>query len=626
MSRRAVAVMPCLLLSVYGDPVWNLNMYRALTKTKNQKQSPPSNANAADIVGVLRYLHQEVIPEHSQADLEREARKYEINAIARFGMKVKNPDGLQASGVPGFGIYGAFDFGVMTTPPVLNDLVKVGDYVGISVENSPQLKYAHPWYWFSISGFCPNLPWKCIEPFPNCENPDPPTIPAPCLGMGCGAKSAGKSCSKDPTFADPSNGELVIKCCLHYASEEDTDVIKGGLCEEEVEEPTGEHGCTYKVVLPQRDEDYALLDAVAGITDMECTDGSTAGSTPRPCKDWLDWRQKCVDPTGTYKKRFVCKGACNEDPSPVIESTSYCIEYDLHPFCQDSSKLCDDPRCQALAPEDRELGLPFWKGKCDAEANSRRAEAFVLHFLGPAVEGTHRLTDSKVDADNPACHTDPICTPNPNGGPYCTKAFAGICSRCYIPGTLPAFSVEDAKVTPVCPFDIFSETTAQPNTQCKSKSAKDLCCLYKPLGFSCETADDELDAYLISASKRDTEVMYQFLKEFAESNHGEVVDEQGLKKLAYWSWGAQPPVQPEEAWEAVQSKLRSDPSVRFSETTTTTTVPEAPKLFHGRVLKYVALAVIMAASAGGIAFLAYHHFRGEVRRPANVREAELSRM
>ncbi|CAK9054708.1 Hypothetical protein SCF082_LOCUS29669 [Durusdinium trenchii] len=378
-----------------------------MTKPQDGKETlPVSNNNLADVLGVLRYVHQEVIVEHVAGNPERETRKYDIDAFAHYRMKIRNPDTIlkdpSKMAIPGFGGFGAFDFGVATSLDLLEQLVSSGDFVGISKQDSPQINFTHPWYWFSVDGDCPNLPWTCVKPYPGCQEKAPPTMPQPCDPDGCAGKKDqdARSCTDKPQFTDPTDTETARKCCLHYSQHPD-QVIIGGLCNSSVKEPTGEIGCVYQYEA-LTSKDFLPLDDLNGINSMPCgADGK------RKCSGWKDWRDHCYDPEGKYKKRFHCED-CHDSGgwNVTTQVTGYCVEYDLHPYCQETQNLCEDPRCMALKPEEKEYGLPFWSGKCTVSGNQLRAEAVASYFLGDPVRNSHWLVDPAACAQ-PATYLAP---------------------------------------------------------------------------------------------------------------------------------------------------------------------------------------------------------------------------
>lgn len=608
-----VAIGLPAILANDEDLVEHVEMYRAMERPNNEDGSEShkiTNNNLADIAGVLRYVHQEVVPEHAQGNPAREARKYNINVIGRYRMKIRNPDSIvehiEQQSLPGFGHYGAFDYGVLTSDPQLQEIIDNGDAVGAQemTMSSGQIKYPRSFYWYSVSGGCPNLPWLCIPTMPGQKGPPGietcktdrkavGTVPPRC-NEGCKGKGdmSAEKCDTDPKFSNLTNDELMRSCCLRY--KESDKIIKGGLCEEGVDLPTGEHGCVYQYnQLSDNKKDYLSFDKLVGITEMVCGPGGE-----RKCKDWLDWRQNCHDPEKKYKKRFKCNDCIPEGAWTVtLEESPYCIEYDVHPRCQDTPEQCNDEECQNLLAQEGtevEIGLEFWKGKCDARRNLERVETVAEFFLGDLTKKTHQLVDPAVSAESPKCLSakhDNSCTPNPNGGPYCTRKFAGVCSRCYIPGTDPAWQ---GSKPPMCPFDIAKEPgmTIKTGTKCFSSEPKDLCCLYGVPGFQCDGMSDSIDpmtvpvnanGFALVAFTKETANMVKFITRFLTQLGGSVVsgEESKLSEMAYWYWNFEPQFLPEEAMNQIEKELRAAPFVKITttkttSTTTTSTVPATP--------------------------------------------------
>merc|ERR1719428_2103578 len=127
----------------------------------------------------------------------------------------------------------------------------------------------------------------------------------------------------------------------------------------------------------------------------------------RNCTDWQDWREHCYDPKRTYKKKWKCNN-CDAVHAPylwdvTVEETSFCVEYDIHPHCQDTDKGCDSEVCLKHNKSQIEFGLPFWQGKCDPVRNQQRAEKIAVAMLGDNVSGSHLLVDVNLQKDNPTC-------------------------------------------------------------------------------------------------------------------------------------------------------------------------------------------------------------------------------
>ncbi|CAJ1363434.1 unnamed protein product [Effrenium voratum] len=609
--RRCSALLLAAMTGVHAESLaQTLDMYRAMTKPDKGKESfPVSNNNLADVMGVLRYVHQEVIVEHVAGDPGRPSRKYNINAFGKYRMKVRNPDSILKDpsklAMPGFGRYGAFDYGVGTSLDMLQGVVANGDYVGVSKEDSPQINFTHPWYWFSVDGDCPNLPWQCVKPFPGCEAEAPPTKPQPCDPDGCAGKQDkdARNCSASPHFIDPSDTETARKCCLHYSSHPD-QVIMGGLCNSSVKEPTGEIGCVYTYE-ELGDKDFLNIDELNGITSMPC-----GAKGNRKCTDWKDWRLNCYDPKKQFKKRYHCEDCHSAGQWSVsVQDTSFCVEYDLHPYCQETQDLCKDPRCMALKPEDKELGLPFWKGKCEVRDNQRRAEAVAGYFLKDAVKDSHWLVDKATMDASPACSSKDSsvpnqCTPNPDGGPYCTRLFGGVCSTCYIPGTDPPYP--DPKSQPMCPFTVLKEkgNTPPTETKCADDDPLKLCCLYG-IGSCNVTGSDGSDSELTAAGflnvarMMDNKEMVKFAGRIVSGRGGAIKNQGGFDSEVYSTWHYQPPTNPQEAWTNFETLINQSSDVDWHPS------PDGPSGKPGsNAWIWILLALVVLA---GLGFAAYKY-------------------
>lgn len=481
--------------------------------------------------------------------------------------------------------FSAFDYGVATNQPALEEVAKVGDFVGIQVTDptvNAVVVLSYPYYWYSLTGACPNLPWTCLRGsnYPHCStsSEDVGVNPVPCENIGCDGKSEilATSCA-----ADFSKESTLTKCCLRYAATFGTKLkktpIKGGLCESG-KVPTGRPGCVYNY----KDlvaEDFVNLDELSGITAMKC---GVAGD--RTCKNWADWRTSCYDPDKKYKKKFTCSdchvaGGWNWG----WEETDYCVEYDLNPLCQESPAHCADPQCQALKPEEKEVGLPFWQGRCDERENIRRAEKLAAKALGKDQVENHEIIAKDLLDQNPKCFAAANCKPNPNGGPYCSRQFGGVCTPCYIPGTQDPYLTPDN--TPTCPFSLIEEmgvAGVAANTKCKSKRASDICCLYgidgkcdKDFADGSQVTTD-MEGYLgvMATAHKDPIQMFNFATKWIQENHGEVLDQDKLKDEVYWMWRIHPPKAPLQAWETFQKNLEESSYVKYTTTTTTTTTTE----------------------------------------------------
>ncbi|CAJ1400997.1 unnamed protein product [Effrenium voratum] len=220
--RRFLALQWLLLCSAADVQV--VDMYRALKKPSGGEEGDQrlENNNLADILGVLRYLHQEVVVEHAVGDPERTERKYGIDAIARYRVTLKNPTKLDASSsIMGFSPkFSAFDYGIATNPDTLKELAEVGDFVGIQKKDpfvDASMAVSYPYYWFSLPGKCPNLPWTCLKGsnHADCTHTDEEVgvLPVSCKDVGCAGKSDEEAAQCKADFETP---ETLQDCCLKY--------------------------------------------------------------------------------------------------------------------------------------------------------------------------------------------------------------------------------------------------------------------------------------------------------------------------------------------------------------------------------------------------------------------------
>ncbi|CAK9115824.1 unnamed protein product [Durusdinium trenchii] len=871
-----------------------VDMFRAAKNpvSSGKETRNMTNNNLADIQGVLRYLHQEIVVEHAQGDPQRTERKYGIDSIARYRVSVRNPNSIDAKApILGFSpAFTAFDYGVATSPSAANR--QVGDFVGIQRHDQSDVAMivAYPYYWFSLPGLCPNLPWTCIKGSskPNCPKKasDVGVVPQVCQDRGCAGKKDEEAQKCQANFSDPdslgdcclrySNGDekeqawiststmgtkvavmyafcsvfalvlqsiatqikwhslrfmnsitsmtlmkmetgllytrvdtgssllcfyrdqsrlkpgmcdrlsegitlqdaadewcsplliatfpapcegfkmayfmgmgalfamalnvvAIIVCLfliaqylegtLHKGSyrlwamgihiiatlillgsyamyiilairalddvggkgvpllamaskgtgmslgvvvmgaglifqilaaallvavklgdEETKDekevrkwmkedarwaqeggyggeygswgygesfqatqyegydpnhfaydpnqaafaapqfaaatpwdagamptavgadpmaasfskvVIQGGLCEGP---PTGQHGCVYSYPALE-DKDVMSLDELVGIPSMKC-----GASGERACTDWADWRKNCYDPENKYKKRF--QKTDNPDKTMKVEvvATDYCVEYDLHPYCQDREGLCTNVDCQGLTDSEKEIGLPFWLGRCEEGQNTKRAEAIARKALGQENLKNHVMVDKELLTSNFKCGSGSgMCKPNPDGGPYCSRQFGGVCTP--LPHRLRQLPFQNAAQFVTCPFDVLAigGYTPPQGTECKSQDAADICCLYG-IGGGCSksyadgsSADLTVAGFLgvMAASLKDPDQMYNFAVHWIQENGGKVEKEDQLKEEVYWMWRIHPSKRAAEEWDKFQENLKASSAVSF---------------------------------------------------------------
>jgi len=129
-------------------PVLTFYMYRAM----GDADYPPENVNAANLAGVMWYLHNEVVVETP--------RKFGITRIVRMKVQTKAPQPLLNAGM-NFGVRYAFDSGECTGPWNCSDqFAKYGYFVGCNyVSNFPTDKWRRANYytdamWYSLPGPC----------------------------------------------------------------------------------------------------------------------------------------------------------------------------------------------------------------------------------------------------------------------------------------------------------------------------------------------------------------------------------------------------------------------------------------------------------------------------------------
>lgn len=431
-------------------PVFQIDMYRAMS-SGSVGTLTEENDDLASLGGVLKYMMTEVIPEYCNSQT-RWIRKYGIDAIARERFKVKNKPFSTTAGskytpqLVDFGPFATFDQGQSTNPDL--DVVytqEIGDFVGIQINQDPgyAVFMQDPMFWYSVGGFCPNLPWSQMP------HPDGQTTSRCVMEGMCDAKG-----SRDIPNA---------KCW-----ENGGDVIMGGLCEDGQDvnnsvpevDPTGESGCTYSYGKPLA----VNLDDLTGITQQDCKGG-------RKCKDWFDFRQNCVDTS--LQRMYQIGGTGKIVPAKNIsDGRLFCVEFDTHPDCQHD---CTSPRCQNS--EDYEIAIPFWRGRCDPMANQRRVEALAA---AAGIEGalkTHQIVDKDIIKLDATC-ADPQCAPSiirgvSHGGPYCSRVFSGTCYNCHIRGA--SQQVPGFQNWPDCPYGVLRGTDygpaaspGYPHPECKS--------------------------------------------------------------------------------------------------------------------------------------------------------------
>mmetsp|Transcript_106816 Transcript_106816/g.344683 ORF Transcript_106816/g.344683 Transcript_106816/m.344683 type:complete len:749 (-) Transcript_106816:404-2650(-) len=388
-----------------------LDLYRAVRARDLRQQL--ANDDLADLPGVLNYIHTEVVGEHVSCNThyghvkpsKRKLRCHHIDSIMRARFYVRNPEALidevgSLSQWVDFGWDNQFMDGKGTAD--VRRIKEYGDFVGVRKQDDARFPVSVPMYWFSLSGPCPNKKWR----------------------------------QKFHRRGHPSSG--LRSGCMKYGHSRTR--VRGGLCPPGVL-PTGKRGCVYNYV-PPSSADVLRLDDLVGITQEDCGH--------RPCRDFRDFRRHCTN--RAYKKAFNY----NRRRTRTFVRSRVCVEYDVHWKCAGDWQ---DPGCQRVPLEKRELGLPFWRGRGLEAANMRRLELLAKAF---GIEGAteHRLVAPDVRANFTTClygDETRLCHPEPDeGGLYCSRLWAGVCQPCYIPNT--AAALERPSTDPMCPWDLLRQS------------------------------------------------------------------------------------------------------------------------------------------------------------------------
>eukprot|EP00428_Durinskia_dybowskii_P034309 CAMPEP_0170262948 /NCGR_PEP_ID=MMETSP0116_2-20130129/31357_1 /TAXON_ID=400756 /ORGANISM="Durinskia baltica, Strain CSIRO CS-38" /LENGTH=512 /DNA_ID=CAMNT_0010514017 /DNA_START=54 /DNA_END=1590 /DNA_ORIENTATION=- len=491
--------------AAHHGEVLELDLFRAMPQVGIGKW-PLQNFNLASEAGVIKYVHTEVIAEHILGSPERTTRKYGVDAIARIRFKIRNPGSLLSPSnhlvtQVDFGPFVTYDSGVATNPQTQEFIKDHGGYVGVQLQADHRWPYDAPYFWFSVTGFCPNVRYDEVPMTRDTYVEAQGRRERKCTAIADEAKcrSAGV-CDLRLQAID-----VAPQCLNHSSTGGVVGKVLGGLCSGGMEDlsvvPTGEPDCTYSY----GKADKLLVDTVTGLLDEDCGG--------RKCEDWLDFRRHCTNTTYRQKFDLVTKRAV---------PFKYCIEYDIHPFCEAD---CFSTACQALPEEEKELGLPFWRGKCDARSNARRAGHLWDVFAKQVDAGKVSANLMPTDQDRNTCvHETPgVCTPAPGqGGSYCTRQWAGVCSNCFIPGTREVWR---ATHFPHCPYDVLAASDYAgrfPAPRCASRLPRDLCCLYtRDCAVRASSAEDaplDEDGFALVASWGNTSAMAAFLARAAAAS------------------------------------------------------------------------------------------------------------
>lgn len=522
---RTIAALLLAGRAATGQPVGlTLDLYHAVSAATSGFLW--QDINPAGIMGVLKYIHTEVIAEHEVSPPDRRGRKDDLQAIARATFKVRNPTAMPdvLRHLIDFGPFMHFEGGRTFDAYGLDKMARHGEFVGIQKQTDVRFPTKEPYYWFSLAGPCPNLPYeeKTGGISPRCLQYNEASVgaPGPVVGGLC-----------------PGGGGLRASV-----------------------EPTGAPGCTYSY----GEVSSVSLDELVGITREDCGG--------RRCRDWWDFRQSCTNPA----YRWMFDGHGNN------VSAGFCVEYDIHPKCASD---CGSEACKTVPEPLREAGLPFWRGRCDPEANQMRAEKLAEAFGIPGANSSHRLVSKQVRDEFRTCvHEVPgTCAPaEGQGGMYCTRDWAGVCQPCYIPGTRELWPARE--FMPTCPYSVLKSPDYKdrfPPPSCKSDRPSDQCCLY--LGTcSLSEANPELlplddEGYASAASLQDTAAMVAFLGRVRGLDGrpaSEAAPGAALRAFAYRQWDDSPvKARSFESTKAEMFKLGLVSSSTPPPPTTTTAAP-----------------------------------------------------
>lgn len=490
----------------------------------------------------------------------RTGRHHGIEVIMRVPFQVKNSDSLLTSKMARLVDFGPdvnFAQGEAQGKEYKWDH---GDFVGAGIQNDSRYPVAMPVFWFSVSGVCPNLKWS--EKFIQSKD---------------GSTTLNRHCMVGPTGSG---------------------MLRGGLCPGGTQPgalPTGELGCIY-TYQPPTNADIVAIDDLAGITKEDCG--------RRKCVDWADFRENCT--AEKYKMTF------NYGKGKLLVKTKYCVEYAVHPSCRSS---CHNQGCRALQESQKDIGLPFWRGRCSWMRNGWRAEKLAAAFGIPAATTAHQLDMPRGPDVIQTCLRGNHSICNPEANIYCTRHWAGICTPCHIPG-MEVGDTSASRFLP-CPWDVLSSkdySTSEPPV-CRTGSPRDLCCLYSgtcnvTVPASGTTAGNSLpldeDGYAAVASRQSTEGMKAFfIRYHQEKLGGTLVDDEGLGTFSYWQWAANPIIgnslrsAVRGSWRFFQHDTVTSTMTSTTSTMTSTVTPGTTGI--APVQKHSAMSAAQVSHAGQLA-------------------------
>jgi hypothetical protein len=162
-------------------------MYRA----QSNWDYPLENVNAADLPGVMYYLHNEI--------LGAAPRKYNITRILRYKVNIKPTHEVFEFTNTQFGPFVAFDNGMCTSPDCKGTFAKYGYNVGCQLLDTSVSSYMSPFQtkrhckpgescpgvWFSLPGQCPTK--DLMDKTKQCVNEE--------MGGACASVTGEKICT-----------------------------------------------------------------------------------------------------------------------------------------------------------------------------------------------------------------------------------------------------------------------------------------------------------------------------------------------------------------------------------------------------------------------------------------------
>lgn len=468
--------------------------------------------NTGDLVQVLASLH--IQPRHFWAKKDRNFM------IVRQRVRIQQPI-LESyhnltNAVSNFGPFCELHDGQAVDPAddkVLSKQSAVGARwnSGVLAKRAPY----HPGFGheFSFPDFCSNLV-DCPPSHKDCKE-------RRSINKRCGYA---KPCPSKGSLKNPNDE------CLKDASGK---VVQGVLCPAGVSTPTGEPGCN---VVLEGEPQFLSVHELVGTHQEDCGG--------RTCNSLADFRENCTnenhwqvfDPSGSI---YIAKGTAQKH---------VCQVYQSHPACEEN---CFDPKCTSLSPGKREIGIPFWRGRCDVNENQARIEKLAEKFGFEGAGTKHMFVDPTLKGSDASCKNarQGLCKPkNLTGraprGPYCTRVFSQVCTPCHIPVKPLQKGLSMTKKMNKFSFCDYAVGFDGEPPACLDKKPSSGCCLY--LG-NCEGISDpakaslDNDGFALVGARQNTNDMIVFLHRFAHEvlNH-RVADNASFHEYAYRQWNKYP--------------------------------------------------------------------------------------